>query len=193
VKYINAVREHFASRPVFRIRDVKVFLNKQGASDAYIYLLVHNLVKRGEIKRLTRGIYTFRTEAEVTGFAFSPFYYGLQDALSFRKIWEQETNSIVITPRRVRSGQRTIAGAKTVVRRIDRRMFFGFDTIRFHDLYLPVSDVEKTLIDFLYFREPLRKDVLETMREQIRKDVLTSYLKRTPEYVKEALKKLGFV
>jgi len=193
MKYINAVREHFAFRPVFRIQDVKVLLNKQGPSDAYIYLLVHNLAKCGEIKRLTRGIYTFRKEAEVTGFAFSPFYYGLQDALSFRKLWEQETNSIVITPRRVRSGQRTIGGARTIVRRIDRRMFFGFDTIRFHDLYLPVSDVEKTLIDFLYFREPLRKDVLETMRGQIRKDVLKSYLKRTPECVKEALKKLGFV
>ena len=193
MKYINAVREHFVSRPVFSIRDVKVFLNKQGPSDAYIYLLAHHLTKRGEIRRLTRGIYTFRKEAEVTGFAFSPFYYGLQDALSFRNIWEQETNSIIITPRRVRSGQRTIAGTKTIVRRINRRMFFGFNTIRFHDLYLPVSDVEKTLIDFIYFREPLRKDVLKTMRGQIREDVLKSYLKRTPDYVKVALNKLGFV
>ena len=193
MKYINAVREHFVSRPVFSIRDVKVFLNKQGPSDAYIYLLAHHLAKRGEIRRLTRGIYTFRKEAEVTGFAFSPFYYGLQDALSFRNIWEQETNSIIITPRRVRSGQRTIAGTKTIVRRINRRMFFGFNTIRFHDLYLPVSDVEKTLIDFIYFREPLRKDVLKTMRGQIREDVLKSYLKRTPDYVKVALNKLGFV
>ncbi len=189
MKYINAVREHFAASPIFRTRDVRVFLSPYAPSDEYLHLLVHNLLKRGEIQRLTRGVYTFRKEAEVIGFAFSPFYYGLQEALSFHDLWEQETNPVIITPRRVRMGARTIAGTNVIIRRMDRRMFFGFDTIRFHDLHLPVSDIEKTLIDFFYFREKLRDDVLEEMKKRMRKDVLGAYLKKTTGYTREAVTK----
>jgi len=97
MKYTHEVREHFKAVPAFTISDIKVFLGKKGISESYLRLLVHNLLKKGEIKRISRGIYSFRSETQVVGFGFRPFYYGLQDALSLRNLWEQETNPVVIT------------------------------------------------------------------------------------------------
>jgi len=180
VKYIKPVREHFRKFPVFTIQDIKVFLSQYRVNGPYIHTLVHHLREKGELKRIGRGVYSFREEAEIVGFAFSPFYYGLQEALSLRGLWEQETNPVVITCRRVRPGLRTILGANVLVRKIERKMFFGYGMVRYYDLWLPVSDVEKTLIDFVYFREPLAPEVLREMKKRIRKKLLDAYLRKVP-------------
>ncbi|EQD66731.1 transcriptional regulator, partial [mine drainage metagenome] len=81
--------------------------------------------------------------------AFLPFYYGLEDALSLRGFWEQETNPVIITPRKVRNGVRQFDSRNYVVRRIDRKMFFGYTFVNYEEFYIPVSDTEKTLIDLI--------------------------------------------
>ena len=87
---------------------------------------MNHLTKKGEIKKITRGAYTFKEEIEVVGFAFSPFYYGLQEALSLRNLWEQEVNPVVITPRKIRQGVRKFLGNNYLIKRVNRSMFFGF-------------------------------------------------------------------
>ena len=46
-------------------------------------------------------------------------------------------------------------------------MFFGFQPLKFYDAWLPVSTPEKTLIDFVYFRQPLPKEALEELLKKI--------------------------
>lgn len=183
MKYVKEVRERFKSAPAFTITDLRVFLGKKGISREYLYLLVHNLLVKGEIKRISRGVYTFRGDVEVVGFGFRPFYYGLQEALSLLNLWEQETNPVVITPRKVRSGVRSFEGANYVVKRISRRMFFGFKMMRYEDFWIPVSDVEKTLIDFVYFKQPLSKEAVAEIKKRADKKTLNEYLKRCPKWV----------
>ena len=190
MKYVGEVRERFANAPVFTISDLKVLLGRKGISRGYLHLLVHNLLARGEVKRVSRGVYTFRSELEAVGFGFRPFYYGLQEALSLRNLWEQETNPVVITPRKVRTGVRTFEGANYVVRRISRRMFFGFDMVRYADFWIPVSDVEKTLIDFVYFRQPLSREAAAEIRKRADKKALDGYLKRCPARVKKGVRRI---
>ena len=122
----------------------------------------------------------------VSGFAFSPFYYGLQEALSLRNIWEQETNPVIITTRKARTGLREIMGANVVVKRIPKSLFFGFETLKYYDLYIPVSTPEKILIDFIYFKEPLTKETMKELKKHINKKTLDSYLKK--EKLPSALK-----
>ena len=185
MKYVAEMRKRFGNSPAFTIDDLKVFLGKRGISGGYLNLLVHNLLSDGEIKRISRGVYTFSEELEVVGFGFRPFYYGLQEALSLRNLWEQETNPVVITPRKVRSGMRVFEGANYRVRRIDRRMFFGFSMMRYKGFWIPVSDLEKTLIDFIYFKEPLSQEVEAEMRKKADGKILREYLKKCPGWVKE--------
>ena len=180
MKYIHSVREHFKGKPIFSIKDLRNFLRKKGISKNYSYLLIHNLLKKKEIHRINKGFYSFQNDLSIAGFAFSPFYYGLQDALSLRNLWEQETNPVIITPKKVRTGTRSIMGSNVLVKHIGRKMFFGFDLIKHYNFWLPVSDIEKTLIDFYYFNESLPKDALKEIRQKTSKKKLLNYLKKCP-------------
>jgi len=190
MKYVKDVRERFRGAPAFTISDLKISLGRKGISAGYLRLLVHNLLAKGELKRVSRGVYTFRSDVQVVGFGFRPFYYGLQDALSLRNLWEQETNPVVITPRRVRSGVKSFQGANYVVKRIRRGMFFGFEMVKYDDFWIPVSDVEKTLIDFAYFRQPLGAEAIAEIRQRLDKQKLKEYLKRCPPRVKARVSEL---
>ncbi len=163
MKYINKIRKNLSSKsfPTFSIYDVKSMLVAQGANPDYAYILLNNLTRRNEVKRITRGMYTFHEDIRVVGFAFTPFYYGLEDALTIRNLWEQGSNPVVITPRKVRNGVRGFHGRNYVLHRIEKTHFFGYDLIRRGNFWIPVSDTEKTLIDFIYFRHYLSEDVLK--------------------------------
>jgi predicted transcriptional regulator of viral defense system len=183
MKYQKIFKERFREYPTFTIKDASVLLESLGSTKAYVNTLIHNLIKSGEIKKITKGSYTFHDDVVVIGFGFSPFYYGLQDALSWHNIWEQEVNPVIITPRKVRSGVRAFLGRNYLIRRIERRMFFGFDSMRRDPFWIPVSNPEKTLIDFIYFKEDIPRAALDELLSIIRKDVLEEYLKRIPSFV----------
>ncbi len=190
MKYMKKFREHFSKVPIFTTKDARLFLSESGASREYCYLLLINLKAKGEIKRLKNGIYSFHDDPTMAGFAFLPSYHGLQDALSMLDLWDQETNTIIITPRKVRSGMRAAFGEKLFVRRINRKMFFGFESIKYFDHWIQISDVEKTLIDFVYFEEPLQKEVLEEIKKRLDKKKLIKYLKRCSPWLKKRVKNL---
>lgn len=178
MKYLKSVREKFEKRPAFRSRDLRVFLKPKGISGGYLKQLVHNLVKNGEVHRLSRGTYTFQDDTQVIGQAYQPCYHGLQEALSIHGLWEQETNPVIITTRKVRTGLRQFLGSNYLVRRIGRKMFFGFGTVKYGGRWIPVSNVEKTLIDFAYYNEPLDAATRKEILNRIRKPVLAEYIKR---------------
>lgn len=139
------------------------------------------MYERGSIHRISRGYYSFYDEVQFVGFAFFPFYYGLEDALSLLNLREQETNPVVITPRAVRSGVRTYLDRNYIVRRIDRSMFFGYRYIKYDKFYVPVSDPEKTLIDILYFGVPVGTRTLDEIISNINVDKLKNYLLDVPD------------
>jgi predicted transcriptional regulator of viral defense system len=190
MKYIEYVRKNFsdAGFPVVKLIEIKTALKSKGISDAYLKRIVNYMMHRGELKKITRGVYTLHDDITVVGFAFQPFYYGLENALTIRKLWEQGTNPIIITPRKVRSGVRKFSDSNYVVQRVDDSLFFGYELVKYYDFWIPVSDLEKTLIDFFYFRHYLREDVLKELKRKISKEKLNGYLKRyTPNFKKSFL------
>lgn len=187
MKYLKKFKDHFKKVPIFSTRDARLFLSRLGASKEYCYLLLINLEKNGKIKRLKKGKYSFHDDPTLASFAISPSYHGLQDALSLLDLWDQETNTVLITPRMLRNGMRKGFGGKILIRRINRKMFFGFESIRYFEYWIQVSDAEKTLIDFIYFKEPLQKEVLEKIKKKIDKKKLKEYLKKCPNWVRKKI------
>ena len=179
MKYLNKIRHTLSGGdfPVFSIRDIKVMLASYGAKKEYAYIMLHNMSAKNEIQRITRGIYTFSDDVRVAGFAFAPFYYGLEDALAIRGLWEQGSNPVIITPKKTRTGTRKFIERNYVVHRIDAKHFFGFELLRYGDLWIPVSDAEKTLIDFVYFRHYLRADALERLKRSVDPKKVRKYLR----------------
>jgi len=58
--------------------------------------------------------------------------------------------------------------------------FFGFDYFKYENFFVPVADVEKTLLDLVYFNEIPAEDVLIEIKKQIKKEKLERYLKNFP-------------
>ena len=126
IVHLDEVRRFVEGTPAFRTKDIEQLVG----SRPYARLLTHNLAKKGVVHRLTRGWYSRMDDPVVSVFAFRPAYLGLQEALSIHGLWEQETNVVLVTPRAVRSGERSVMGSRVTVRRIKRRHFFGFDFLR---------------------------------------------------------------
>ena len=143
----------------------------------------------GKIVRLTKGFYSFSKKIDFIEKAIFPSYHGLQDALSLHNLWGQQTNPIIITPRKFRSGERIVAGGKVLVRRMNRKMFFGYESIQQLDSWVTVSDLEKTLIDFAYYDEPLSKEVLKEIKMRINKKKFSLYAKQLTKKLRNKIKK----
>lgn len=177
VVHVGKVRAFIRTTPAFRAKDVELLVG----DGRYASLLLHNMEKRGEAKRITKGWYSVTDDPVVGVFAFRPAYLGLQEALSLRNLWEQETNVVIVSASKVRPGVRDIMGSTAVVRRIKPEHFFGFDYIAYGDIFLPVSDAEKTLIDLVYFGDLPGKDVLESLMRDADRRKLREYLLRYTE------------
>ena len=173
MKDIDRVREYIRSTPVADIGSISALLPDRN----YAYVVVNHLIKRGEMRKITKGYYTVYDEPSLLVYCLRPAYLGLQDAMSFHDLWEQETSPIVITARKVRTGVREVLGQNVWVRRISPKYLFGYDYIRSGEFLLPVSDIEKTLIDMVYFGE-IRRETADMFIEKVDREKLKRYLKR---------------
>jgi len=179
IRYINEIRKFFKESPVVDIESLKKFITKKNKS--YIYLLINNLLKKKEIRKITKGFYSIHEDPSLIVFCFKPAYLGLQNALSFHNLWEQETNPVIITTRELRRGIRKVFDRNVLIRRISRKYLFGFEYYKDGDFYFPYSDIEKTFIDMIYFRQPLDKEVVLEFKKKMDKKKLKLYLKKYPK------------
>ncbi len=179
IKYIDKVRNFFKESPVININSLKKFIKKK--NNSYIYLIISNLLRKQEIKKITRGYYTIHEDPSLAVFCFKPAYLGLQDALSIHNLWEQETNPVIITSRKVRRGVRKIFLHNVVLKNINSKYFFGFDYEKQGDFYFPCSDIEKTFIDIVYFKQHLDKETKANIIKKLDRKKLNSYLKYYPK------------
>jgi predicted transcriptional regulator of viral defense system len=186
IVHIKKLREFIKSVPVFRVRDIELLVGNRN----YAHLILHKLTKKEEIKRVIKGWYSLYEDPIVSVFCFKPAYIGLQEALSLHNLWGQETNVVIITTKKVRAGIREIFGNNVILRRIEPKYFFGFDLLNYENFFIPVSDIEKTLIDFVYFNETLTKETLTEIIKHIDKQKLIEYLKKYPSKFRLKVKKL---
>ena len=186
--HLERVKRMFEKSPVVEFRSIKRIVGVKNAKNNYAKLLVHNLLKKGEIKRIGRGVYTKHSESSLAVFVFNPSYLGLQSALSFYGLWEQETIPVILTTRKVRRGIRKILNSNILVRNIDKKYFFGFEYSKEGDFYLPYSDLEKTFIDMVVFNQEMSKEVVKNVRKRMDKKRFNEYLRRYSGRLKEKIK-----
>lgn len=182
--HLEKVKELFDKSPVVEFKSIERIIGKSKNSN-YAKLLIHNLIKKGKIKKIGKGFYTKHNEISLAVFSFKPAYLGLQSALSHHRIWEQETIPVIITTKKARRGIRSIIGGNILVRNIDKKYFFGVEYVKEGDFYLPYSDLEKTLIDMVLFNQKIDKEVLKKIKRKINKQKLKSYLKRYSTNVRD--------
>jgi len=187
--HLEKIEALFEKSPIVDFKSIERIIGKSKNSN-YSKLLIHNLIKNGKIKRITKGIYTQYNEISLAVFSFKPAYLGLQSALSHHKMWEQETIPVVLTTKRVRRGIRKVLGGNVLVRNINKQYSFGVDYFNEGNFYLPYSDIEKTFIDMIVFNQHLDKETLKNFKKKINMKKLKEYLKKYPKNIKERVLKL---
>ncbi len=135
-------------------------------------------MKGKRLVRIKKGFYTFSNDENVIGFAFRPFYYGMEYALTLRKIWTQQANPVIMTTSKANAGLREVMNSKVMVHRIDSRAFFGFEYLSFSGLFVPVSLPEKILLDFLYFRADIDPVTRQALINESNRKVLREFAER---------------
>ena len=178
MKYSKGFMEYFRSEKCFTHDDARRFLMKNGASSAYSSVFVRNMLSSSRMRRIRKGVYTFSGDEAVAGFAFSPFYYGLQYALTVRRLWTQVSSPVVITTTKAVPGVRESMGVRITVRRISKDMFFGFEYVRYSGLFVPVSNLEKTLVDMVYYGIGLGNSEVRELVKKANRARLREYAKR---------------
>ena len=188
MKYMKEIERQFKSYryPVFKSYELETF----GVGKKYKKRLIHLMLSNSRINRITKGVYTFHKDVDVVGFAFSPFYYGMEDALSIRGISEQGTNPIIVTTRNVRQGKRSFIGRNYIVRRIPEEHFFGYGMLKHGDFWVPVSDVEKTVIDLVYFDHHITEEHWSEIIKLLDSKKLNEYLQRYKIVFREKVHKM---
>jgi hypothetical protein len=181
------------------LRKASVFNSKVVAGVAgkgYSKLLLHNLRKRGEIIELIKGWYSFRKSPYLITIPLPESYIGLGSAAFIHGAWNTVASVNVLTtsaPRRLRTGERIIAGQKVIVRRISKKMYFGYELKYMEDAggQIRVSDPEKTLIDMIYFNYPFRDEIFPELIKLCDKNKVKQYAELTSKKRVKSWKKIG--
>lgn len=189
MKYVKQFLEYFKVFPAFTSRDVKLFLRKNGAGEGYYRIFMHDMVRSGRAFGIRKGAYTLHDDPLLAGFIFSPFYYGLETALTYHKLWDYVTPITIITTKRIGGGAIALLGRNASLRRIKKKNFFGYSMVEYGSNFrVPMADIEKTLIDSVYFHSRFGKEVYSAIAERIDAEKLDGYLKHYSSIVKKQVK-----
>ncbi len=184
--HLKKIERLFERSPVVDFKSIERIIGKNN----YAKLLISNLLKKNKVKKVGKGFYTKYDESSLPVFAFKPAYLGLQTALSFYGLWEQETIPVILTTKKVRRGIREFLGTNVLIRNINKKYFFGFELLKEGSFYFPYSDIEKTFIDMVVFNQSIDKQLLREIKKKINFKRLETYLKRYPEKIRVKVKKL---
>lgn len=183
--HIKKVEELLEKSPVVDFRSIQRIVRSKKAHSVYAKLMVSKLAGQGKLKRLCKGFYSKHDEISLAVFCFQPAYLGLQSALSFHQLWEQESIPVIITSTKARPGVRKVLGNNVLIRRIDKKYMFGFNYYDDGGFFLPYSSIEKTLIDLVEFNQNIPGEVMEKIMKSIDMPKLKKYLARYSGRIKK--------
>lgn len=173
-------------------------------SDFGLKKRVYELKEKGWLVPLRRGLY-FITDISSRGFVnISPFiiasafvknsYISLDSALSFYNLFEQRlrtTTSVTIyKSKNYEFQENTYRYIK-----INKKLYFGFKTENVEGYYIKIAELEKVILDYLYFKKDTYSIDLFIEKMQRIKDTLD--IKKLFDYAHKfpvtTLRKLGFI
>ena len=165
---------------------------------------IYELREKGWLIPLKRGLY-FISDISSRGFVnISPFiiasafdknsYISLDSALSFYGLFEQmlRTTSSVTS---LKSKKYVFQDNTYRYLKINEKLYFGFKTENLEGYYVKVAELEKVVLDYLYFKNDtysidLLLEKLQKAKDRLDFKKLFDYARRFP---KTTRRKLGFI
>ncbi len=165
---------------------------------------IYELKAKGWLIPLRRGLY-FISDISSRGFVnISPIiianafdkesYVSLDSALSFYGLFEQMLRTVSSVTQR-KSRKYVFQENTYRYLKINKKLYFGFKTENIEGYYTKVADLEKVVLDYLYFKNDtysidLLLEKLQKAKDRIDFKKLFAYARKFPETTK---RKLGFI
>jgi len=145
---------------VVYFEDIKKLLVKDYSSDE-IKKQISLLSKRGWLVRIKRGVFAVATLESHSFASVSPYmvsqvlvpesYVSFEFALANYGLFDQLPKRLTaVTP--IRPKQFSFQNTEYRFVKIKSELFFGFQEARFNNHQANIAELEKTILDFLYFR-----------------------------------------
>jgi len=166
--------------------------------------MVYQLKEKGWLVPLRRGLY-FISDISSRGFVnISPLviagafdkdsYVSLDSALSFYGLFEQMLRTMSSVTR-FKSKKYVFQENTYRYLKINKNLFFGFETENIEGYYVKVAELEKVILDYFYFKNDtysidLLLEKLQKAKDKIDFKKLFTYAGKFPETTR---RKLGFI
>lgn len=169
---LNDVRRKMKNYPYVE----KAFFYSQGKTQKTIKNQLIKWVKKGEIVRLRRGLYTLPESERSCGLSkpfianvlYYPSYVSLEYALSYWGMIPEAVFVVTsITPKKTQRFLNPLG--EFDYKNLKKELFFGFVSIKDeHGFDVLVATPEKALLDFLYLRAPSKLKGKSYFEESLR-------------------------
>ncbi|MEW5759026.1 MAG: hypothetical protein AB1755_06140 [Candidatus Omnitrophota bacterium] len=192
-----------ASGKIVTACDIYKVLDKK-YSKFVIKKLVYELKVKGWFVPLKRGLYFISDISSRDFVNISPIiiaaafdkdsYVSLDSALSYYGLFEQMLRSVSSVTKH-RSRKYVFQDNTYRYLKINKKLYFGFTTENIEGCYVKVAELEKVILDYLYFKNgtyaiDLLLEKLQKAKEKINFQKFIDYAKKFPEATK---RKLGFI
>lgn len=169
--------EKLEKSSAFSFKQIEAKLGKN-----YAKTFIHTLAERGRIVKLLKGWYTFKKSPYLITIPLGKAYIGLGTAAFLHGAWNQVPIVCVLSPNaslKARSGMRVVAGWNVLIKKISDKMYFGYEEKFFEDIeeWIRVSDIEKTLIDIVYYDYAFAGEIIPKLMEMASRKKLEKYIK----------------
>lgn len=191
------------SGKIVTANDIHMILGRK-YSRLFVKKRIHELKVKGGLVPLRRGLY-FIPDIPSSGFANIPpvvtasafdndSYVSLDAALNHYGLLEQMLHT-VSSVTRLKSRKYVFQENTYQYMKINKKLYFGFKTETIQGYYVKVADLEKVILDYLYFKNDtysidLLLQKLQKAKGRIDFKKLFAYARKFPESTK---RKLGFI
>lgn len=135
------------NKPYFSIADFEKIFNRSRSS---LRVTLHRLVRRGALKRLTKGVYQTKEQVgqlqQTANQLYFPSYLSFESALAYHGILSQQPYTLTFATTK-RSKKLQLESQEVQYRQLDEEYYFGY----FQTSLGLVAHPEKAVLDQLYF------------------------------------------
>lgn len=193
-----------SSGRIVTTEDIYITLGKK-YSKSFVKKRLNELKEKGWIVPLKRGLY-FISDISTRGFVnISPSviagafnkdsYISLDSGLSFYNLFEQMLRTTSSITSKNKSQKYEFQGNIYRYLKVNKKLYFGFKTENIEGYYIKVAELEKVILDYLYFKNDtysidLLIEKLQKTKDKLDLNKLFNYAQKFPETTK---RKLGFI
>ena len=178
---------------IFTLNDVVKITNQK---KEVVKDFLSNQIKKNRIYRLKKNYYSFikiMNKFQIANI-YSNSYIGLNSALEFYGTTTQRYNNLELISKKS-AREQTINDIKIQKHKVQEKLFFGYEREIVENIDFFVSNIEKTIIDCVYFSNKVylseTREFIRQKKEQIDLTKLSKYLKQINSKVLN--KRIGYL